>query len=96
MAHSGVETARVVGVRTERGDTPVGFATVSDPSLTGEALVAYCRQGLAAFKAPARIVILDAFPVTAGTNGTKIRIEHLKRMAKACLDEPQNGGPIGR
>jgi acyl-CoA synthetase (AMP-forming)/AMP-acid ligase II len=89
MSHPGVETARVVGVRTDRGDTPVGFATLSDRLLTGEALVAYCRQGLAAFKAPVRIVILDAFPLTAGTNGSKIRIEELKRMAKACLDQPQ-------
>ncbi len=87
MAHPGVEMARVVGVRMERGDIPVGFTTVSDPALTGEALVAYCRKGLAAFKAPARIVILDAFPVTVGTNGTKIRIEDLKRMATACLEQ---------
>jgi fatty-acyl-CoA synthase len=89
MSHPGVQTARVVGVRTQRGDTPVGFATLADPSLTAQALVAFCKQGLAAFKIPARIVILDAFPVTAGTNGAKIRIEALKRMAEASLVEPE-------
>lgn len=85
MSHPGVETARVVGARTEHGDTPVGFVTLRDPTLTGDALKAYCKGGLAGFKVPARIEILDAFPVTAGTNGAKIRVEELKTQARALL-----------
>jgi acyl-CoA synthetase (AMP-forming)/AMP-acid ligase II len=83
MSHPGVDTARVVGIRTEQGDAPIGFVTLTDPSLTGEALRAFCKGRLAAFKIPARIEILDAFPVTAGTNGAKIKTEELKRMALA-------------
>jgi acyl-CoA synthetase (AMP-forming)/AMP-acid ligase II len=86
MSHPGVDTARVVGVRTAHGDAPFGFVTLADPSLTGEALVAYCKGRLAAFKIPARIEILDAFPVTAGTNGAKIKTEELKRMAREIMD----------
>jgi acyl-CoA synthetase (AMP-forming)/AMP-acid ligase II len=85
MSHPGVDTARVVGVRTDQGDTPVGFVTLTDPALTGEALRAYCKGRLAAFKVPARIEVLDAFPLTAGTNGAKIRTEELKRMALTRL-----------
>jgi acyl-CoA synthetase (AMP-forming)/AMP-acid ligase II len=86
MSHPGVETARVVGVRTEHGDAPFGFVTLADPSLTPEALLAHCKGRLAAFKIPVRIAVLDAFPVTAGTNGAKIKTEELKRMAQATFD----------
>jgi acyl-CoA synthetase (AMP-forming)/AMP-acid ligase II len=85
MSHPGVETARVVGVRTAQGDAPVGFVTLIDKTLTGESLVRFCKAGLAAFKAPARIEVLDGFPVTAGTNGVKIRTEELKRMAQELM-----------
>jgi fatty-acyl-CoA synthase len=90
MDHPGVETARVVGVRTAQGDVPIGFVTLTDRSLTEAALRAHCKGRLAAFKIPARIEILDAFPVTAGTNGAKIRTEELRRRA-AALIEPAAG-----
>jgi len=48
--------------------------------------------GMAAFKVPARIEILDTFPVTAGTNGVKIRLEDLRRMAAERL-APAQAGP---
>jgi fatty-acyl-CoA synthase len=85
-SHPGVDTARVVGVRTEHGDAPFGFVTASDPSLTGAALLAHCKGRLAAFKIPVRVEILDTFPVTAGTNGAKIKTEELKRMAREAMD----------
>ena len=81
MSHPAVDTARVVGVKTERGDVPVGFVTLADRALTGADLLAYCKGRLAAFKIPVKIVVLDAFPVTAGTNGAKIKAEELRRMA---------------
>jgi fatty-acyl-CoA synthase len=85
MSCPGVETARVVGVRTEHGDAPVGFVTLSGRATTAEALLAACKAALAGFKVPAWIEVLDAFPVTAGTNGAKIRTEELKRMAQSRL-----------
>jgi fatty-acyl-CoA synthase len=84
-AHPGVEAARVVGVREPLGERPVGFVVVSDKTLTGEALVSFCRSRLAAYKTPALVVILEAFPVTAGTNGVKIRLDELKRMAQRSV-----------
>jgi fatty-acyl-CoA synthase len=81
LAQPGVVAARVVGVRKDHGDVPVGFVTVADKALTGAALLKACKGELAAFKMPARIEVLEAFPVTAGTNGAKIKIEELKRMA---------------
>jgi len=87
MSHPGVDTARVVGLKTAHGDTPIGFVTLTDKAVTSEALVAFCKGGLAAFKAPARIEILDAFPVAAGANGLKIKTEELKRMAHEGLGE---------
>ncbi len=81
MSHPAVDTARVVGAKTERGDVPVGFVTLADKSADEAGLLAYCKGRLAAFKIPVKIVVLDAFPVTAGTNGTKIKAEELRRMA---------------
>jgi acyl-CoA synthetase (AMP-forming)/AMP-acid ligase II len=83
MSHPGVDTARVVGVKTEHGDAPVAFVTLADKALTGPALLAWCKGRLAAFKVPAWVEVLEAFPVTAGTNGAKIKTEELKRMAAA-------------
>lgn len=81
MDHPAVITARVVGVATEHGDAPLAFVTLSTPE-TPEALRVYCKGRLAAFKVPIEVVVLDAFPVTAGTNGAKIRLDELKRMAR--------------
>ena len=44
-----------------------------------------CRDALAGFKVPARIEVLDAFPVTTGTNGTKIRANELRERAAELL-----------
>jgi fatty-acyl-CoA synthase len=85
MSNPGVDGARVVGAQGEHGDTPVAFVILQDEALTGEALIAFCRERLAAFKVPSRVVILDAFPVTAGTNGVKVRLEDLRRMAASLL-----------
>jgi fatty-acyl-CoA synthase len=85
MSHPGVDTARVVGVKTAQGDAPIGFVTLTDKSLTEAALRAHCKGRLAAFKIPVRIEVLDAFPVTAGTNGAKIKTEELRRLAAALI-----------
>jgi fatty-acyl-CoA synthase len=85
MSHPAVGGARVVGARGDHGDTPVAFVTLEDQAVTGEALIAFCKGRLAAFKVPTRVVFLDAFPVTAGTNGAKVKLEELRRMAAALL-----------
>ena len=57
----------------------------ADKTLTAEALTAFCKASLAGFKIPAWIEVLEAFPVTAGTNGAKIKTETLKQMAQTRL-----------
>ncbi|MBM3531199.1 MAG: hypothetical protein FJX62_24255 [Alphaproteobacteria bacterium] len=45
------------------------------------ALIARCKASLAGFKVPARVFCLDAFPSTAGPNGTKVQRHRLRDMA---------------
>jgi fatty-acyl-CoA synthase len=94
MSLPGVELARVVGVKTDRGDLAVGFVTVSDISLTGESLLGACKGRLAGYKIPSQIVVLDTLPVTAGTNGEKVRLEELKRLARELAIGP-GAEPLG-
>ena len=61
---------------------PVAFV-IPGPGYDEAALLAAARQNLARFKVPARIVALDAFPVTDGPNGAKIQRAELRKMAAA-------------
>jgi fatty-acyl-CoA synthase len=54
---------------------------------TDAVLAAVARQ-LAAFKVPARLWWVDAFPVVNSANGTKIQRNRLRDMAQALLDKP--------
>jgi fatty-acyl-CoA synthase len=84
-----VETARVVGATAPSGsgDVAVGFVSLRDGASADEAaLLDYCRASLAPFKVPSAIVVLDEFPVTVGTNGTKIRTVELRRMAEERME----------
>ncbi|NMT62701.1 AMP-binding protein [Marinobacter orientalis] len=44
-------------------------------------LMAFCREGLANFKVPARIFFLEEFPTVQSANGTKKRRKELRQMA---------------
>jgi fatty-acyl-CoA synthase len=46
-----------------------------------DALIARLRERLAAYKVPARIYVVDAFPVTESANGVKIQRARLRAMA---------------
>lgn len=82
-SHDDVAVAQVVGVTGSDGaDLAVAFVTLrSDAACGEEELMAWCRAHLAAFKVPARVVVIDEFPTTAGTNGTKIQKAVLRRWA---------------
>jgi fatty-acyl-CoA synthase len=93
MSHPKVEVAKVVGVRAEgEADVAVAYATLQPgEEADAEELMAYCRARLAHFKQPTLLNIIDEFPVTTGTNGTKIRTAELRRWAEQQLAgrEPQ-------
>lgn len=78
QAQPGVTAAQVV----EADGRPVAFV-IPGPGYDAGALLAAARQSLARFKVPARIVALDAFPVTDGPNGPKIQRAELRKMAAA-------------
>ena len=64
-AHPAVREVAVVGMPDERwGEVPAAFVAFHPgASATEEELVAWVQERLARFKAPRRIVVLDALPV---------------------------------
>lgn len=89
MTSPGVSGAQVVGVnRAGIGDVAVAYV-IGDGSAgspPGEAdMLAHCREHLANYKVPQRIVLIAAFPVISGPNGTKIQKRELREMAKVLL-----------
>ena len=92
LRHHAVALAQVVGVRFEvEGDVPVAFVQLAPGATAGEEdLLAYCRGGMAGYKVPRKICLLDEFPVVVGPNGVKIQRGRLRETAAALLN---GGGP---
>ncbi len=88
-----VDLAQVVGVRRAGvGDVAVAFVRPTEGAAVDESsLLAHCRSGLANYKRPERIEIVDEFPVTDGPNGVKIRKVELRHRAAELL--AADGGP---
>jgi fatty-acyl-CoA synthase len=81
MAHPSVSGAHVVGATGPAGgDVAVAFVTSTAP-VGEQELLAYCRDGLANYKVPARVVIVDTFPTIDGANGVKVRKTELRQHA---------------
>jgi fatty-acyl-CoA synthase len=84
--HASVEAAQVVGAVTKAGVKPVAFVIMRPDSRFDErALIEHCASKMARFKVPARIQPVDAFPVTASANASKIQKAKLREMAEALL-----------
>ncbi|SED73292.1 fatty-acyl-CoA synthase [Rhizobiales bacterium GAS188] len=82
----GVAEAQVVAA--ENGRDRVAFAFIrAAPNANPQesAILAACRKSLARYKQPARVVALDAFPVTESPNGVKIQRVKLREMADLIL-----------
>jgi fatty-acyl-CoA synthase len=63
--HASVADAAVLGVPDERwGEAGVAFVVVNAP-VSDEALMEHCRDRLARYKAPKRVVFVDALPMSA-------------------------------
>jgi acyl-CoA synthetase (AMP-forming)/AMP-acid ligase II len=86
-SHRDVAAAKVVGARSAAGgDVAVAYVRlIAGAAVTSDELTAFCREQLAPFKVPAYVNVTDDFPVTTGTNGTKIRTAELRRRAEAQL-----------
>jgi fatty-acyl-CoA synthase len=79
---AGVNDAQVVAIDLKGQARCAAFviANGESPPKT-EALTAHLRDRLAAYKIPARIFFIDAFPVTESANGIKIQRARLRAMA---------------
>lgn len=84
--HPAVAASQVVGVEGARGLQPVAFVIPSQRAPLDEAdVISYCRDRMAHYKVPARILTIDAFPVTPSANGNKIQKARLRELAQLRL-----------
>ncbi|HXH81388.1 MAG TPA: AMP-binding protein, partial [Candidatus Tectomicrobia bacterium] len=76
LAHPDVREAAVVGIpHPELGEEVAAFVALRDhAALTVDALVAWCRDRLAAFKYPRRVAVLPALPRSATGKVLKSRL----------------------
>jgi len=84
----GVAAAQVVAVDLAGKTRAVAFVIAGEAtasSLTEDGLIGHVAAQLAAYKVPARVWFLDAFPVVLSANGTKIQRHRLREMALARL-----------
>lgn len=79
MEHEDVQEAAVVGVPDGEGlDKPVGYVVLGKgAAATPDELIAFCRDGLAHFKAPRRVVCVDSLPRTASGKLQRFKIRRL-------------------
>lgn len=83
--HPAVDTAKVVGIRDDSGETKaVGFVTLVPRTdvPSGEELRAWCQESLARYKVPGVVHVIEEMPTTVGTNGQKIKIATLREWAE--------------
>ncbi|WP_026180858.1 AMP-binding protein [Demetria terragena] len=82
-SHSAVREAAVVGVPdTYRGETVAAYVSLSEGhTLTAEEVIDFCRDRLAAYKAPRQVTVLEELPKT---ESGKI----LRRSLRSVTDEP--------
>jgi benzoate-CoA ligase family protein len=89
-AHPEVGQAVVVSVPDETGlDKPVACVVLSPgAAVTTDGLVAFCRDGLAAFKRPRNILVFDELPQTATGKLQRFRVRELaiERLGSARPD----------
>jgi fatty-acyl-CoA synthase len=83
----GVRGAQAVLIQHAGRDTLVAFvAPVPGKPVPDEAaIIAHCRDRMAGYKVPRKILFIDAFPVTNSANGEKIQRERLRQLAVSAL-----------
>lgn len=85
-AHESVARCQVVGCMVGVSQRAVAFVVPARPGgLDEAALIDWCKQRLAPFKAPVRVLAVDAFPVSTGPNGEKVQLGKLRDMAAAAV-----------
>lgn len=75
-AHPAVRDVAVVGVADERWGEQVCAVVVARTPVSGDALIAHCRDRLAGFKTPRRVEFVDELPRTASGKVRKHQLRH--------------------
>lgn len=78
---AGVADAQVVAVDLKGQARCVAFVIPAGEPPRQDVLTTHLRERLAGYKVPARIYVVDAFPVTDSANGVKIQRARLRAMA---------------
>ncbi len=88
LEHPAVVEAAVVGLADADGlDKPVAVVVAAGPGTDEAALIAWCRDGLAHFKAPRHVVFVDALPKTATGKLQRFKVRALLASADAVAAE---------
>ena len=83
----GIDAAQVVGVSTERGTRAVAFVVMEeDHELDETGVIDRCREGMAKFKVPKRVIALEGFPTAESANGRRVQRNKLREMAEESLE----------
>ena len=94
--HPAVERVQVVAVDTQAGTRAYAFVIPAENApLHEDALLAHCASGMASFKVPIGVQLLNQFPVTESANGIKIQKSRLREMAGARLSRDRQSPDIG-
>ena len=94
--HPAVERVQVVSVDTQVGTRAYAFVIPAENvPLHEDALLAHCASGMASFKVPIAVQLLNQFPVTESANGIKIQKSRLREMAGARLSRDRQSSDIG-
>jgi len=86
QAHPAVGGVQVVSAPFGGADRAIAFVVPEAGVEVDEGAVqAHCAGRLAKYKVPAKVVSLEAFPVTESANGIKIQRTKLREMALALV-----------
>ena len=90
IANPAVIEAKVVGLRSAQGEMQaIAFCVLRSGSEVPQAeLLGWCGEALARYKVPHALHMIDAMPVTAGVNGTKVRAATLREWAATLAQDP--------
>lgn len=78
----GIAGCQAIAVPRADGVRAVAFVILAPGATLDEAaVIAHCRQGLANYKVPMRVLAIDDFPKTPSANGFKIQRARLRDLA---------------